>query len=151
MTEDVKKIENPPENQQEPVKVKKKTGGWLGGGRPKGVKNKVNREARNIINSVLPPKERYGLLAELARGVKTQETNEKTGEKKIYACKPDVVALKFLAEQADGKAMQNVDITTKGQAVTVGIVYSKPAEDIGQAADGKETINSPEKVQWSCL
>jgi hypothetical protein len=94
------------------------------GGRQKGTKNKVNRDARAVINALLPPKERYGLLKELAQGVATKDENGK-----IYTCKPDVVALKFLAEMADGKAAQSVDVTSKGEKMEVGIVYKKAKDE----------------------
>jgi hypothetical protein len=87
----------------------------------KGCPNKSGKEARAVINKLLPPKKRYGLLKELAQGVYT--LNDK-GDK-IYSEKPDVVALKFLSEMADGKAIQRVDPEAKGVPITVTINYSK--------------------------
>lgn len=100
-----------------------------GAGRPKGSKNRKTSEVKAIINSVLPPRERYKLLAELSRGVTVSKTtvNKASGieTNKVYNEKPDVVALKFLSEMCDGKAVQNVDLTSQGKAFAVSVLYSK--------------------------
>ena len=88
-----------------------------------GCKNKAGKEARAVINSLLPPKKRYGLLKELAEGVHTVDDKGN----KVYTEKPDVVALKFLSEMADGKPMPNLD-PEKGKIVSISINYTQADE-----------------------
>ena len=95
-----------------------------GAGRPKGTVNKNKREIVEVINKVIPAKERIGLLAELARGITVSE-EQKRGEPKVYTKPPDCFALKILEEYASGKPPQSIDLTSGGEKLSVQVVYSK--------------------------
>lgn len=84
-----------------------KGGKRIGAGRKKGAHNKSTYEVKRVINSILPPKKRYGLLAELAQGVLVQE-KQKDGSERVYVKPPDGFALKTLCEYADGKPVQTI-------------------------------------------
>jgi hypothetical protein len=91
-----------------------------GAGRKAGIKNKSTYEVKAIINSIIPAKERYGLLAELARGITVQEI-DKEGGVRVYEKPPSEPALKILCEYADGKPAQSVDVTSGGSKIA-GVV-----------------------------
>ena len=87
------------------------------GGKQKGSKNKSTYEVKAIINSILPAKERYGLLAELAKGILVKQI-EKDGEVRVYEKPPSEAALKILCEYADGKPVQTIGLPDDGDTIT---------------------------------
>lgn len=83
-----------------------------GAGRKPGVPQKRKSDIADVINSVIPPNERIGLLAERARGVLVQEI-DKRGESRVYSLPPSENALKILEEYASGKPIQRTELTGK--------------------------------------
>ena len=111
-----------------------------GNGRKKGSINKASAAAKDVINKIIPPEERYGLLAELARGV--QMAKKENGADKIYTEKPDSFALKFLSEMADGKAAQSIDMTSKGKSFVLHS-YLPEKDRESQTPIKSETVEAP--------
>lgn len=74
-----------------------------GAGRKTGSQNKNRKPIVDIINRIIPPEERFSLVAELARGVKLQD---KDGV--VYLTPPDMLALKHLEAYASGLPPQPV-------------------------------------------
>jgi hypothetical protein len=85
------------------------------GGRAKGTRNRATREIREIIDSIIPAKERIQLLAQLARGVTVEHASGI-----VYKLPPDLQALKILEEYATGRPVQRVVASTsEGQPLPV--------------------------------
>ena len=84
------------------------------GGRPKGSKDKGPKRAQTFVSKqiekAIPLKERLAKLAELARGVKVEKEDKRTGEKAVYSQPPDLAAIKHLNEYDLGKPAENIEM-----------------------------------------
>jgi hypothetical protein len=94
-------------------KIKAVGGKRTGSGRPKGSLNRSRDEVRAIIESVIPLKEQFQLLAELSRGIWMEDKITH----KVYREQPNVKALIALVEHTIGKPAQAVDVTSDGESL----------------------------------
>ena len=92
-------------------------GAKKGEARRKGIPNKDRAALAQIIEQVIPTKERIELLAQLARGVRVQ------GEKSVYLTKPDAAALRDLNDRQYGKPGQALEITYEDEELNEQKTY----------------------------
>jgi hypothetical protein len=90
---------------------KKKGGARAGAGRKKKITTEIQASLRDRITFA----DVDYALATLRYAMKQKKENLRTA----------VEAAEFLIEQKGGKAPQSVDLTTKGQAISVNLVYRK--------------------------
>ena len=78
------------------------------GGRPVGAMKESRKMLSMVINGRLPMSRRVDLLAKLAEGISMERVIlSKDGKQKrieVFQVRPDIDALKYLTDQADGKA-----------------------------------------------
>jgi hypothetical protein len=100
------------------------------GGRKAGVPNKSRDEVKDLLDKL--SKKRYkksanvfifGKLMELGEGVVC--TDKSGDEITVYEKEPNEKALSTLAAYRNGKPAQSVDITSKGEKLSIGVIYAE--------------------------
>lgn len=102
----------------------KKGGKQPGAGRPKGSKASHTLEASKarqyVIERVVSEMEPI-LTAQIdsAKGLWMEELDSDGVRKRIYRKAPDTRAVEYLVDQTIGRASQAIDVTSKGESVSV--------------------------------
>ena len=116
------------------------------GGRPVGAMRESRKMLSMVINGRLPMSRRVDLLAKLAEGISMERVIlSKDGKQKrieVFQVAPDIDALKYLTDQADGKAVQRTEITGKdGNSIEVSTfeitIVNPKSKGNGHNGDGK--------------
>jgi hypothetical protein len=94
----------------------------------------------NLINKEIPPIERIKLAADLARGVKVQETKvDRKGDVNVvvYTTKPDLNAIEFLENYASGKPVQKQEVKLDDALSCIIVPAQRPSPTVATIREAK--------------